>query len=43
MRFYLNQDEYIDTSKPIDISIEMTNIVHHTDGNYLCHKKTNRI
>ena len=25
MRFYINQDEYIDTSKPIDISIEMTN------------------
>lgn len=25
MRFYLNQEEYIDTSKPIDISIEMTN------------------
>ena len=24
MRFYINQDEYIDTSKPIDISIEMT-------------------
>ena len=25
MRFYINQYEYIDTSKPIDISIEMTN------------------
>ena len=25
MRFYINQSEYIDTSKPIDISIEMTN------------------
>ena len=25
MRFYINQDEFIDTLKPIDISIEMTN------------------